>query len=63
MECSFCKTQIEKGKGIIFAKANGTIYYFCSSKCKKNLLNLKRKPRKIKWTKAYVKGKTSKSKN
>ena len=26
------------------------------SKCKKNLLVLKRDPRKLKWTKKYVKG-------
>ena len=60
MNCSFCGKEIEKGKGIMYVKANGTVYMFCSSKCKENMLKLKRKPRKVKWTKGYVKGKTEK---
>ena len=37
-------------------KNDGTVLWFCSAKCKKNMLELKRDPRKLKWTKKYVKG-------
>jgi large subunit ribosomal protein L24e len=40
----------------MYAKNDGTVLWSCSSKCKKNLLVLKRDPRKLKWTKKYVKG-------
>jgi len=42
---------IEKGTGKMFIKTDGKILYFCSTKCEKNLLKLKRKPREHKWTK------------
>ena len=51
--CSFCSNEIPKGRGTIYAKADGTIMYFCSSKCKNNSLKLKRVGRKKKWTKAF----------
>ncbi len=62
MKCSFCGNEIPKGKGIIYAKANGTVYYFCSSKCKKNFLKLRRQGRNVKWTKAFVEFKKSQAK-
>ena len=48
--CSFCGTSIKKGTGKMFVKTDGKILNFCSSKCEKNLLKLRRKPRDIKWT-------------
>ena len=54
--CSFCNRPVVKGSGTMFAKNDGTVQWFCSSKCKKNTLVLKRDPRKLKWTKKYVKG-------
>lgn len=54
-KCSFCGINIERGTGKIFAKNDGTILYFCSNKCEKNLFKLKRNPRKIKWTEAHRK--------
>jgi len=53
MECSFCGKDIEQGTETIFVTKKGKVFYFCSSKCEKNLLKLGRKPRKIKWTEAY----------
>jgi large subunit ribosomal protein L24e len=50
MECSFCKKEIPGGTGKLYAKTDGKIFYFCSSKCEKNLLKLGRKPRKTTWT-------------
>ena len=48
-KCSFCSTVIEKGTGKMFVHAQGKIYYFCSTKCEKNLLKLERDPRNFKW--------------
>ena len=50
-KCSFCGINIPIGKGKMFVKTDGKILYFCSSKCEKNMLKLKRKARNLKWTK------------
>ena len=56
--CSFCGYEIEPGAGKMVVRKDGKILYFCSRKCEKNMLGLKRNPRKLKWTKFYVKGGT-----
>ena len=48
--CTFCGILLEKGTGKMFVKKDGKILYFCSTKCEKNLLKLKRKPREHQWT-------------
>lgn len=48
--CSFCSTNIEKGTGKMFVRKTGVVLWFCSSKCEKNMLKLKRLPRETKWT-------------
>ena len=53
--CSFCGYGVEKGTGKIFVLNTGKILNFCSSKCEKNMLKLKRKAHKFKWTKFYEK--------
>ncbi len=50
MKCSFCKDNIEQGTGKMFVKGDGSVFYFCSSKCEKNF-NLGRNPRKVLWVK------------
>lgn len=52
-KCDFCKNSIPKGTGKIFVKKDGKVFDFCSSKCEKNMLVLKRKPRTTKWTKEF----------
>ncbi|OYT43470.1 MAG: 50S ribosomal protein L24e [Candidatus Aenigmarchaeota archaeon ex4484_56] len=47
-KCFYCNGTLKKGKGVMFVDTKGKIYYFCSSKCRKNH-NLKRKRRK--WAK------------
>jgi len=42
---------------MLYVKNDGSVLYFCSSKCRKNMLILKRKPEKYKWTTYYVKQK------
>ena len=51
MKCSFCNEEIPKGTGFIFVKKDGKALYFCSQKCKKNMINLKRVGKKTEWTK------------
>ena len=50
MKCSFCGTDIPKGTGKMFVKKEGAVFFFCSRKCQKNLLVLKRSPHKTGWT-------------
>ncbi len=49
MKCSFCRENIEPGTGLMFVKSDGKIFYFCSSKCEKNMLKLRREPKDVKW--------------
>lgn len=44
-----------KGAGMMYVKKDGTVQYFCSSKCKKNAMKLKREGRRQKWTPAAKK--------
>ena len=53
--CSFCGKEIEPGTGFLYVKTDGTLLWFCSRKCYKNMIVLGRKSRKVKWTKAYSK--------
>jgi large subunit ribosomal protein L24e len=46
--CSFCSQKFS-GRGKMFVFATGKILNFCSSKCEKNMLKLKREPRYVKW--------------
>lgn len=50
--CSYCGSVIEPGSGVMFVKNDGTIIWFCSSKCLKNF-RLGRDPKKMPWTKLY----------
>lgn len=44
---------IKKGTGKMFVYTDGRISYFCSNRCEKNLLKLRRDPKRITWTKTY----------
>lgn len=47
--CIFCNTKIEKGTGKMFVYKTGKVVHFCSSKCEKNMMDLGRKARNLKW--------------
>jgi len=49
MKCSFCNENMEAGTGKMFVRNDGKVFYFCSSKCEKNMLKLKREPKDVKW--------------
>ncbi len=53
VKCSFCGKEQDDHKGVFLMKNDGTSSYFCSSKCRKNQLKLKRDKRKIRWTEAF----------
>ena len=57
VKCDFSGVEIPKGTGKIFVRKDGKMLNFLNSKCEKNYLSLKRKPRKIKWTEEYYKEK------
>jgi len=39
----------------MYVNLDGSTRWFCSSKCRKNALKLRRDPRKLKWTAHYRK--------
>ncbi len=53
-ECTFCKRRYEFPRGITVVEKNGSVKYFCSSKCRKNF-EMGRDSRKVKWVKKLKK--------
>jgi len=53
--CSFCGREFPPGTGMIYVRNDGTVLWFCSSKCRKSSIDLKRDSRKVKWTKYFGK--------
>jgi large subunit ribosomal protein L24e len=53
--CSFCGNEIEPGTGKMYVKKDASIFFFCSNKCQKNMIKLKRVPRRVRWTKKFEK--------
>jgi large subunit ribosomal protein L24e len=49
--CNFCGAMLEPGTGKMFVKKDGTVFFFCSTKCQNNH-NLGRVSRRVQWTKA-----------
>lgn len=60
--CSFCGSLLNPGTGKMFVKRDGTTLNFCRRKCEMNMILLGRDPKKVKWTAAYQKLKSSKKK-
>ena len=54
-KCSFCGHEFPQGTGIMFIRGDGALLWFCSSKCRKNAVKLRRDARKLKWTDYYQK--------
>lgn len=52
-KCTFCGKEEYAFKGLHLIKNDGSIAYFCSSKCRFNALKLKRDKRKVRWTSAF----------
>ena len=54
-KCTFCGITLPQGTGKMFVQKDAKILYFCSSKCEKNMLKLRRKPIKTRWSNRYEK--------
>ncbi len=50
VKCSFSGKELAPGTGTMYIKKDGKILYFADKKAEKNMIQLGRKPRKIKWT-------------
>ncbi|UCE45405.1 MAG: hypothetical protein JSU93_00470 [Methanobacteriota archaeon] len=48
--CTFCGKEVEPGTGRMYVKKDGVTHQFCTSKCFKNMIELKRVPRRTEWT-------------
>ena|SRR3989344_4922015 len=48
--CSFCGTEIERGTGKTVVNKDSTILNFCTRRCEKSMVALKRNPLKVAWT-------------
>ncbi|MEM2866440.1 MAG: 50S ribosomal protein L24e [Candidatus Hadarchaeales archaeon] len=53
--CSFCGGKVAPGTGTMFVRRDGSLLYFCSSKCERNF-KLGRRPDWTRWTEKYRKG-------
>ena len=53
VKCVFCGREEQPFIGIHLLGNDGSVSYYCSSKCRKNDLKLGRDKRKLKWTEAY----------
>ncbi len=53
VKCVFCGLEEDAFRGMHLIQNDGTVSYYCSSKCRKNALKLKRDKRKLKWTASY----------
>ena len=55
VKCTFCGNMIKRGTGKIYVQKDAKILYFCSSKCEKNMLKLRRKAITTRWSSRYEK--------
>ncbi len=58
--CTFCGAAIEQGTGKMYIKKDGTVLYFESSKCQRNMVELGRVNRHVGWTQAAKNAKSGK---
>jgi len=58
-KCSYCGEQYEPPRGLTLVLNDGTLRYFCSSKCRKNMLM---KRRKVRWISKKKKNKIQEQK-
>lgn len=51
--CTFCGKEQEDFMGTYLFKNDGSTHYYCSSKCYKSHLKLRRDRKRVAWTQAY----------
>ncbi|MBU0629248.1 MAG: 50S ribosomal protein L24e [Nanoarchaeota archaeon] len=55
VKCTFCGETLRSGTGKMYVQTDAKILYFCSNKCEKNMINLKRKSYNVKWSGKFTK--------
>jgi len=58
-KCTFCSKSVEPGTGKMLIKKDGSIHYYCSSKCENNM-KLGRIPRLTEWARTKTAPKAKK---
>lgn len=53
-QCAFCAAEIEPGRGLMFVKRDGSVFYFCSGTCRKHQMTYHRVGHRLKWTRAHA---------
>lgn len=53
VKCVFCGKEDSVSRGLHVIQNDGVVAYYCSTKCRKNALKLRRDKRKLKWTEAF----------
>ena len=53
-KCVFCGSEESPFKGVHLIGNDGSTNFYCSSKCRKNALELRREKKKIRWTEAHL---------
>lgn len=43
MKCTYCENEIKKGTGTMYVLKTGDLKYFCSTRCYKNSIVMKRR--------------------
>lgn len=56
MQCSYCQHEAAPATGVTIFKKDGSASHFCSRRCER-YAEMKRNPRKLKWTGRFEKGK------
>ncbi len=56
MQCSYCQCEVTPATGVTLFLKNGTAQHFCSRRCER-YFEMKRNPRRLKWTGRFEKGK------
>jgi large subunit ribosomal protein L24e len=54
-KCVFCGIEQDDFKGNYLIKNDGSVNYYCKTKCKRSHLKLKRDRKKFRWTEAFHK--------
>jgi large subunit ribosomal protein L24e len=53
VKCVFCGRETPFHEGLHLITNEGSVKFYCSSKCRKNALKLKRDNRKVRWAEAF----------
>lgn len=53
VKCSFSGEEIPRGTGIMYVTKTGRVLFFKNRKAEKNMMQLRRIPRRTRWTREF----------